>query len=470
MKLLTIAIVLSSLSVVSAQAATDYAKTKIRGTEMAILTDPPHVPPPITRKHATKVIVKLEVNEYEKEIAPGVRYTFWAFGKTVPGKFIRIRAGDEVEFHLSNHPSSKVPHNIDLHAVTGTGGGAAASFTAPGHTSVFNFKALNPGLYVYHCATAPVGMHVANGMYGLILVEPPGGMSKVDKEFYVMQGDFYTVGKNGQQGYQPFSMEKAVSEDADYVVFNGATNSLVGPSALKAKVGEIVRIFFGVGGPNLTSAFHVIGEVFDKVYPEGNTSTVYENVQTTSVPPGGSAIVEFKLDVPGTSILVDHAITRAFNKGALGMLKTTGKENKKIYSGKIADEVYLPEGGSIATTDAKPKLAVRSSSKKDRIANGKQLYQANCAACHGSQGQGIQNVFPPLAKADYLNKNYKRAIDAVLYGLSGKIKVNGVAYNSSMPALNLTDNELSDLLTFVYSSWGNSGKKVTPRDVARQRR
>ena len=199
---------------------------EVTGEEHAVLTSAPMVPPPITRKNATKVIVNLEVIEKVKRMADGVEYLFWTFGGDVPGSFIRVREGDFIEFHLGNNPASKMPHNIDLHAVTGPGGGAASSFTAPGHQSQFSFKALNPGLYVYHCATAPVGMHVANGMYGLILVEPKEGLPKVDHEYYVMQGDFYTKGRNGEQGLQPFDMEKAIDERPDYVVFNGSVGAL----------------------------------------------------------------------------------------------------------------------------------------------------------------------------------------------------------------------------------------------------
>src|SRR5581483_7257774 len=216
----------------------------------AVLTSPPEVPPPTHRHAPAKVIVRLEVREVEKEIADGVKYTFWTFGGTVPGSFIRVRQGDTVELHLMNHPSSKMPHNIDLHGVTGPGGGAASTFTAPGHESVFTFKALNEGLYVYHCATAPVGMHVANGMYGLILIEPPEGMPKVDREFYVMQGDFYTVGKYREKGLQPFDMQKAIDERPTYVLFNGAEGSIAGERALTAKVGERIRLYVGNGGPN----------------------------------------------------------------------------------------------------------------------------------------------------------------------------------------------------------------------------
>lgn len=447
-----------------------FENEKISGQENAILTDAPNVPPPITRKNATKVIVNLEVKEVEAEIAEGVKYTFWTFGGKVPGKFIRIRAGDEVDFHLNNHPSSKMPHNIDLHAVTGPGGGAAASMTAPGHSSVFSFKALNPGLYVYHCATAPVAMHVANGMYGLILVEPKEGLPKVDREYYVMQGDFYTKGPNGQQGFQPFSMTKAIDEKPDYVVFNGASNSLVGPSALQTKPGETVRIFFGVGGPNLTSSFHVIGEIFDRVYQEGNTSRAVQNVQTTLVPAGGSAMVEFKVDVPGTFILVDHSLTRAFNKGALGQLKSEGEPNKKIYSGKISDEVYLPEGANIRVAEQSTQLSTPTQSKKDRINRGKALYSLNCAACHQPNGQGIPQAFPPLASSDYLNADIARAIGTVTGGLQGKVKVNGQDYNGVMPAFNLSDEEISSILTYVYNNWGNSGKDVTASQVKTHRK
>ncbi|HEY6167036.1 MAG TPA: copper-containing nitrite reductase, partial [Verrucomicrobiae bacterium] len=318
-----------------------HIDTTVQGEETAVLAQAPNVPPPIKRKHATRVIVNLEVKEVVKKIADGVEYLFWTFGGDVPGSFIRIREGDQVEFHLNNNPSSKMPHNIDLHAVTGPGGGAASSFTAPGHSSQFSFKAINPGLYIYHCATAPVGMHVANGMYGLILVEPKDGLPPVDREYYVMQGDFYTAGKFGEEGLQAFDQNKAIDEKPTYVVFNGAVGSLVGDKALRANVGEKVRLFIGNGGPNLVSSFHVIGEIFDHVYQEGGVVPSQQQVQTTIVPAGGSAMVDFKVEVPGTYILVDHSLFRAFNKGALGMLKVDGPADLITYSGKEVDAVYL---------------------------------------------------------------------------------------------------------------------------------
>lgn len=447
----------------------DNSEIYIKGTMEAELTSPPFVPAPIGDRTAKKLIVNMEIIEKEGIMADGVTYMYWTFGGTVPGSFIRTRVGDLVEFTLSNHPDNKLPHNIDLHAVTGPGGGAESSFVAPGHSKTFSFKTLNPGLYVYHCATAPVGMHIANGMYGLILVEPEGGLPKVDKEYYIMQGDFYTKGANGERGLQPFDMTKAVKEDADYVVFNGKVGALTGENAITANVGETVRLYVGNGGPNLVSSFHVIGEIFDNVHIEGG-STISKNIQTTLVPAGGAVIVDFKVEVPGTFILVDHAIFRAFNKGALGMLKVSGEENKDLYSGVKLEKVYHPEGGTIQTMpDATAKKEVETKIVEKTLAqkmkDGKQIYMTTCFACHQAEGQGIANAFPPLAKSDYLNKDVKRAIGVVLNGLTGEITVNGKKYNSVMTKQTLTDVEIADVMTYVYNSWGNNKTNVTVNQV-----
>lgn len=437
----------------------------------AILTDAPMVPPPIDRDYPAKVRINLEVVEKEMEISEGVTYTFWTFGGKVPGKFMRVRQGDTIEFHLKNHPDSRMPHNIDLHAVTGPGGGATSSFTAPGRESVFSFKVLNQGLYVYHCATAPVGMHVANGMYGLILVEPPEGLPPVDREFYVMQGDFYTVGKYREKGHQPFDMQKAIEENATYVLFNGSEGALVGENALKAKVGETVRLFVGNGGPNLVSSFHVIGEIFDKVHYEGGTH-FQENVQTTLVPAGGSAMTEFRVEAPGTLILVDHSIFRAFNKGALGMLKVEGDDRLDIYTGKEVDNVYL---GDKAVDAARPVIgevaqAQGTASKDAQIKAGGILYNGTCSVCHQNNGAGMLGVFPPLADSDYLMADRRRAIEVVLNGLSGPITVNGEDYNSVMPPMSqLNDDEIANILTFVLNSWGNEDGVVSAAEVVKVR-
>ncbi len=305
---------------------------KLDGEEVAVLTDAPNVPPAITRTHPTRVIVNLDVIETMALIADSVEYPVWTFGGSVPGKFIRVREGDFVELHLRNAKSSMMPHNIDLHAVTGPGGGAAASLVIPGHESVFSFTAMNPGLFIYHCATSPVPMHMANGMYGMILVEPKNGLPKVDREYYVMQSEFYTKGAHGQTGMAELDMQKGIDEKPTYVVFNGAVGSLTGAKALQAKVGDRVRLFVGDAGPNLTSSFHVIGEIFDNVYSEGGSTANQHNVQTTLIPAGGATIVEFGVEQPGDLILVDHSIFRAFNQGALGMLHVSGPNNPRVYA------------------------------------------------------------------------------------------------------------------------------------------
>lgn len=446
----------------------DASTIQVSGEMEADLTSPPNVPPSVGNREAKKLIVDMEILEEEGTMTDGVTYIYWTFGGSVPGSFIRTRVGDEVEFTLKNHPDNKLPHNIDLHAVTGPGGGATSSFVAPGHEVTFSFKTLNPGLYVYHCATAPVGMHIANGMYGLILVEPEGGLPKVDKEYYIMQGDFYTKGENGQPGLQPFDMQKAVDEDADYVVFNGKVGALTGDNAITAKVGETVRLYVGNGGPNLVSSFHVIGEIFDRVNIEGG-SAINENVQTTLIPAGGAAMVEFKVDVPGTFIIVDHSIFRAFNKGALGMIKVEGEENTQLYSGKQQEGIYNPEGGTIQKMPGEAPVAPVASTIEDRIKLGKQIYSQTCFACHQLEGQGIANAFPPLAKSDYLNEDVNRAIEIVLKGKTGEITVNGSKYNSVMTAQTLTDEEVANVLTYIYNNWDNNKSEVTPTMVSKVR-
>jgi nitrite reductase (NO-forming) len=298
----------------------------------AVLTSAPRVPPPVDRTGNARVIVSLETTETKGTLADGVQYTFWTFGGTVPGPFVRVRVGDMVQIQLKNAEKSMHPHSIDLHAVTGPGGGAAVTQLGPGQEGAFEWKALSPGLYVYHCATPSVPEHIANVMYGLILVEPDKGLPRVDREYYVMQGEFYTKGKTLAAGLQPLDAEKLRSERPEYVVFNGRMGAILGDSELKAKVGETIRLYVGNGGPNLISSFHVIGEIFDTVYTEaamgGNAA---RNVQTTLVPAGGAAIVEMKMDVPGRFLLVDHAISRAMDKGALGAIEVIGPEQPGIF-------------------------------------------------------------------------------------------------------------------------------------------
>lgn len=296
----------------------------------SVAMDPTAVPAPIAKRPPQLQKYRIETVELAGKLDDGTTFTYWTFDKKVPGPMLRVRAGDTVELTLANAPNSTATHSIDLHAVTGGHGGGAHTQVAPGTEKTITFKALNPGLYVYHCATPLVPHHISAGMYGLILVEPEGGLSKVDREFYVMQGDIYTGKPHGTKGHQEFDVDKLANEMPDYYVFNGAVGALTKEHKLSAKVGETVRIYFGVGGPNKISSFHVIGEIFDKVYSEGSISTVKRDVQTTLVAPGGATIVEFKVDYPGSYLLVDHALSRA-GKGLVGMLEVTGDADPTIY-------------------------------------------------------------------------------------------------------------------------------------------
>jgi nitrite reductase (NO-forming) len=308
-------------------------------------------------------------------------------------------------------------------------------------------------------------------MYGLILIEPPEGLPPVDQEFYVMQGDFYTVGKYREKGHQPFDMQKAIDENATYVLFNGAESALTGPNALKAKTGQHIRMFIGNGGPNLVSSFHVIGEIFDKVQYEGGTR-FQENVQTTLIPAGGAATVEFHTEVPGNYVLVDHSIFRAFNKGAVAILEVSGDARPEIYSGKQGDEVYLSDklSSGAAVGAAAQASASGTLTREQQVKAGEVLFKGTCSACHQDTGAGIPNVFPPLAKSDYLLADRKRAIGIVLNGLTGAVTVNGANYNSVMPPMSqLNDDEVANILTFTLNSWGNNGGIVTAKEVAQVR-
>ena len=287
-----------------------------------------------------------------------------------------------------------------------------------------------------------------------------------------MQGDFYTAGKYREKGSQPFDMEKAIAEQPTYVLFNGAEGSLTGDKAMQVKTNESVRLFVGNGGPNLVSSFHVIGAIFDKVRFEGGTNA-QTNVQTTLIPAGGAAIAEFRTRVPGSYVLVDHSIFRAFNKGALAILKVNGPEDKAIYSGKELDSVYLGDraGPNLnAVTRATASQAQGTLSLEDQVKAGQQLFAGTCSVCHQANGAGLPGVFPPLAKSDYLAADHKRATAAVLHGLNGKVTVNGQEYNSVMPPMNqLNDDEVANILTYVINSFGNAGGRVSSDDVKKQR-
>lgn len=292
--------------------------------------DPNEVPSEPQKPDADGIVrIHLTTKEVISEVAPGIFMNYWTYDGQTPGPMLRVKEGDTVELTLTNDSASLHDHNIDLHAVTGPGGGASLTHVAPGETKTFKWKALNPGLYIYHCAMPNVSTHNSHGQYGLILVEPKEGLPKVDKEFYVVQGEFYTQGQTGKKGLVPFDSDALLAGTPNYVVFNGKIESV---PRMHAKVGDKIRMYVGNGGVNLISSFHVIGEIFDTVYPEANIGgSLEKNVQTTAVLPGGASIVEFTVDVPGKYLLVDHALAR-MNKGAWAVLEVTGSDQPDIFS------------------------------------------------------------------------------------------------------------------------------------------
>jgi len=334
----TFAVVLLMAALVFSASAAANTEQQVKIAKLptveAQLTFAPEVPPPIDRKGPAIVKVHMVSGRKDVAIAPGSKYTMWTFNDHVPGPFIRARVGDILEVHHSNTDTTGMPHNIDFHAVTGPGGGAPVLTAVQGEEKVAWFKLLSPGLFIYHCAAPPVMDHIANGMYGLILVEPEKGLPKVDKEFYVLQSEIYTKKPKEGQELLEYSHAQGLAEHPRFVVFNGAQGSLTGDNVIKANTGDRVRIFFGNAGPNLISSFHVIGEIFENVYREADLiSQPAHGVQTTLVPAGGATAVEFKVEVPGTYTLVDHAIFRV-EKGAVGFLEVKGEPRHDVYISK----------------------------------------------------------------------------------------------------------------------------------------
>ncbi len=300
----------------------------------------PNVPPPSGRTEPAIVEVAFEVVEGVANIDPvnSVQYRAWGYRMPgddevisgTPGPIIRARVGDVLRFTITNPASNSMPHNVDFHAVTGQGGGAADTSVAPGQTATIEARLLYPGFFMYHCAFGDVPLHIAHGMYGGILVDPADPLPPVDHELYVVQSEIYTTGT--EMGLVETDRQALTDEHPTYVVFNGAMGSLTGDNAPHMQVGERTRIYFIDAGPDLDSNFHPIGSHWDVVYPEAALlNEPLRGSQTTLVPAGGGTVVELVGRVPSTIVLVDHAISRAFDKGALGQIVIEGEPDPEIF-------------------------------------------------------------------------------------------------------------------------------------------
>ena len=254
------------------------------------------------------------------EIAKGVKYEGWTFGGTVPGPVLRVREGDRVRITVVN--KSPMPHSIDFHSARIPANVAYRTFN-PGDSLSFEFVAADPGAYMVHCGTPPVTMHIMQGMYFTIIVDPKDGWgTKADKEFVLVQSEFYTKTDSASGQLRP-DWSGAMAKQATQVVFNGRSFQYK-DAPLQVDVGDRVRFFVVNAGPTFRSDFHVVGAVFDRVYPDGNAANVLERVQTQSIPAGGGAVFEtvFDADASGEGLypFVTHSFADA-EKGAVGIIK-----------------------------------------------------------------------------------------------------------------------------------------------------
>ncbi|MFB6122251.1 MAG: copper-containing nitrite reductase [Haloferacaceae archaeon] len=300
-----------------------------------VAADPTDIPGPISRSQPKEVDVTLRPEEVTAEIEPGVTFDFMTYNGQVPGPLIRVRQGDTVNLTFENPDSNTMPHNVDFHAAAGPGGGAGATMTAPGETAHLKFKATYPGAYIYHCAVPNLDMHISAGMFGIILVEPPEGLPEVDQEIYLGQHEVYTDGQAGQEGKHSFDVASMKKEEPTYVLMNGEkyafTPDVYGPAATM-ETGQKARVFFVTGGPNLTSSFHPIGNVWEEYYPQGSLSTEPQtHIQTSPVAPGSTAIATMNFPVPGNFKLVDHALTRVARRGCMAIVAAEGEERPDIF-------------------------------------------------------------------------------------------------------------------------------------------
>jgi nitrite reductase (NO-forming) len=299
-----------------------------------VVADPTRFPSPIKRQHSVHHEVKLEAREVEAEIEPDVKFNYMTYDGQVPGPMIRVRQGDTVALTLRNNSHSITWHSIDLHAVYGPGGGADALTVLPGHSKTATFKTMYPGAFIYHCAVPDMDVHMARGMFGMIVVEPEAGLPHVDREFYIGQNETYTKQRPGTPGPRDFDFDAILQENPSYVIFNGAMNALTAKhfGAMQANVGESVRVFMVNGGPNLLSSLHPIGNIWSRVWIMGALAMPpMRFLQSVPVPPGNAIVADMELPVPQTIKIVDHAMTRAVSQGAVAEIEVTGEPNLEIF-------------------------------------------------------------------------------------------------------------------------------------------
>jgi nitrite reductase (NO-forming) len=262
--------------------------------------------------------VNLVLKDVTVEIAPGVKYSAWAWAGGAPGPVIHVRQGQMVKITLTN--KGAIPHSVDFHAAR-VAPDKAFGDVAPGESVSYTFRANDPGVFMYHCGTKPVLAHIANGMYGAIVVEPPAGvLPKADKNYVLVASEWY-LGSNGLDKPATFDMTKAHARQPDWMTFNGYSGQYV-KHPLTAKPGQLVRFWVVDAGPSLDTDFHIVGTILDNAYPFADMTPEHalHGVQTVTVPAGGGGVFDVKIDKPGLYPFVSHAFA-AVDQGQVGLLK-----------------------------------------------------------------------------------------------------------------------------------------------------
>ena len=409
------------------------------------------------------VDVNVDATDASVSIASGVDYQAWTFGKSVPGPVIHVRQGQTVNVTFTNHGTME--HSLDFHSAI-TPPNLHYAEVKPGESLTYSFVAKVPGAFLYHCGTPPVLLHIGNGMYGAIIVDPATPLPPAAESYVIVQSEWYTQQISGKLMGPDF--QKMKDERPDEVVFNGVAFQYK-DHPLTAAPGKLVRIYFVNAGPDLWSSFHVIGGIFDKVYPGGDAADAISGVSTYSVGPGAGAIFDITLDQPGNYVFVDHDMAHAII-GAQGVLQVG---NAAAISAEKPPIASAPASAPAAPPAAGPPTSAPAAAGpyKFDAAHGASLYASTCSACHQATGTGLPGAFPPL-KGDpvVLNPDPAEQIETVLNGAHGRT-ISGTTYPSAMPPFgpSLSDADIADIINHERSSWGNQGKPITADQVQAER-
>jgi nitrite reductase (NO-forming) len=394
--------------------------------------------------------IRLDTTHKIIEIAPGVKFSAWTFGHQVPGPAVRARVGDRIKFTMTNRSDEPAPglqmtaapmmHSMDFHAAMVSPQDKYRSI-APGQTISFEFTLNYPGVFMYHCGTPMVLEHIASGMYGMLVVEPRGGYpTKVDREYTVVQSEFYTRPDPAQRKVdgQPLHVLDGNSlrnKQPTYTVFNGRYNGMV-DTPLEAKPGERVRLFVLNVGPSNTSSFHVVGTIFDRVWMDGNPDNQFRGMQTVLLGSSSSAIVEFMIPEAGSYVMVDHHFANAA-QGAVGLIAAGGPPGD-------SEHHNIP---ATATPGSAQAVA------------GKLAFESKCLACH-SIGGGDKlgpDLLGTTQRHDdgWLTRWLKSP--AQMMKTDAKAKAMLEKWKVPMPDQGLSDEEIKQYL--AYFKWADSNVK-----------